>query len=120
MQKNLITIILGSFILLLSSCTSLLPEPYKIDIQQGNKVEQKNLNKLKLGMTSDQVKFVLGTPMLMNGNNNHRWDYIYYLRAGTGDLKKSRIVLYFKDSKLSKIDDSHFVTEPEKPSQKAD
>jgi len=111
MQKNLIIIymaFLGSF---LSGCTSLLPEPHKIDIQQGNQVKQKNLDQLKLGMSREQVKFVLGTPLLKDGFNANRWDYMYYLKSGDGELKKSRIVLYFKGDELSRIDDSHYISE---------
>jgi outer membrane protein assembly factor BamE len=117
MQKNLI-IIYMALGLSLTSCTSLLPEPHKIDIQQGNQVKKEDLDRLKLGMNHEQVKFVLGTPLLMDGFNGNRWDYMYYLKPGKDKLKKSRIVLYFKGDELSKIDDSHYVADKkEKPEQ---
>lgn len=114
MQKNLIII----YMVLswpLISCTSLLPEPHKIDIQQGNQVKQKSLDKLKLGMNGDQIKFLLGTPLLTDGFNNDRWDYIYYLKTGKGELKKSRIVLLFDKGQLKNIDQDHY-----QPKQQAD
>ena len=113
MQKNLI-IIYMALSLTLISCTSVLPEPHKIDIQQGNQVKKADLDKLKLGMNHEQVKFVLGTPLLTDGFNNNRWDYMYWLKSGDGRLKKSRIVLYFKGDILEKIDSSHFVAEKSK------
>ena len=114
MQKNLIiicTAFIGPF---LTGCASLLPEPHKIDIQQGNQVKQEKLDQLKLGMNREQVKFLLGTPLLKDGFNTGRWDYMYYLKPGKGELKKSRIVLYFKGDELSKIDDSHHIVENKK------
>lgn len=109
MQKNLIPIYMTALALALSSCASLLPEPHKIDIQQGNQVKNKDFNKLKLGMNREQVKFVLGTPLLVDGFSADRWDYLYYLKTGKGVLTQSRIVLYFKEDALSAIDDSHYV-----------
>jgi outer membrane protein assembly factor BamE len=121
MQKNLIFIPIVFITLsfsLLTGCESWLPEAHKIDIQQGNKVKKEDLQKLKLGMTRSQVKFVLGTPLLQDGFHNSRWDYMYYLKPGKNELKQSRIVLYFNGDELSKIDDSHFVTEANKPQDK--
>ena len=121
MQKNLIFIPLSFIILssnLLTGCQSWLPEAHKIDIQQGNYVKQEDLDKLKPGMTRNQVKFVLGTPLLRDGFHNNRWDYMYYLKPGKSDLKQSRIVLYFEGDVLSKIDDSHFVAEDKTPQDK--
>ena len=111
MQKNLIIISIVLISLFTTGCVKMLPEAYKIDIQQGNLVKQKNLEKLKLGMTQKQVKFVLGTPLLTDVFNANRWDYIYYLKKGNGKITKSRVVLTFEDGKLSEIDDGHFVAE---------
>lgn len=122
MQKNLINIfVIFSMFLplcLLSGCESWLPEAHKIDIQQGNRIKQKDLDKLKLGMNKKQVKFVLGTPLLRDTFHKNRWDYIFYLKPGEGDVEQSRLVLYFEADELVKIDNSHFVAQDKKSSPK--
>lgn len=73
---------------------------YKIDIQQGNVVTQEMLDKLQPGMTRSQVRFVLGTPLLVDPFRNDRWDYIYTLNK-KGDLVQQRqLKVYFKDDKM--------------------
>lgn len=92
----------------LSGCAILLPDPHKLDIQQGNRVQQKDVNKLELGMSRNQVKFILGTPLLKDGFHGDRWDYIDYYKPGNGEPQQSRLSLIFKGDQLIKIDDSHF------------
>ena len=111
MQKNLIIIYTAILALSLSSCTRLLPEPHKIDIQQGNKVKYKDFSQLKLGMSHEQVKFLLGTPLLVDGFSTGRWDYMHYLKPGKGEPVKSQLVLYFTQGELSTIGDSQYVAE---------
>jgi outer membrane protein assembly factor BamE len=120
MQKNIIIIYMALTGFFITGCASILPEPHKIDIQQGNQVKQKNLHKLKLGMTRAQVRFVLGTPLLMDGFNANRWDYMYYLKSGKGQLKKSRIVLHFEADLLANIDLSHYHPEQHSKAHKHD
>lgn len=107
MRKNLIFISLISAVLV-SGCSYILPEAHKIDIQQGNRVKQSDLEKIQLGMSPNQVKFVLGSPLLQDGFHKNRWDYIFYLKPGKGEIRQSRVSLYFKDGKLVRIDDSEY------------
>lgn len=87
--------------------------PYRPDIQQGNFVSQEMLDQLKAGMTRDQVKFVLGTPMLSDMFHENRWDYPFYLARGNGELTTSRVTVYFKDNKVDHWDGAHLPTEKE-------
>lgn len=116
MQKNLIFIsLISSFIIampLLSGCSSLLPEPHKIDIQQGNRVKAEDLAKIKPGMNKEQVKFVLGTPLLQDTFHLNRWDYLFYLKPGAHDPRQSRVSLFFEGDELVKIDTRQY--QPEK------
>ena len=70
-----------ALVLLLAGCKQVpvLPTltPYKIDVQQGNYVTQDMVEKLKPGMTRSQVKFLLGTPLVVDPFRNDRWDYVY-------------------------------------------
>src|SRR5262249_47982648 len=51
--------------------------PYSPEIPQGNIVTQEMVDKLKLGMTKNQVRFVLGTPLINDPFHPNRWDYVY-------------------------------------------
>jgi len=85
--------------------------PYRPDIQQGNFVSQEMLNQLKVGQTRDQVKFVLGTPLLQDAFHADRWDYPFYLARGNGELTTSRVTVYFKDDKVDHFDGGNLPSE---------
>jgi outer membrane protein assembly factor BamE len=87
--------------------------PYRPDIQQGNFVSSEMLAQLKLGQTRDQVKFILGTPLLTDIFHAQRWDYPFYLARGDGELTTARVTIYFKDDKVVKFDGGNLPTERE-------
>ena len=87
--------------------------PYRPDIQQGNFVSQEMLSQLKLGQTRDQVKFILGTPLLTDAFHADRWDYPFYLARGNGELTTSRVTVFFKDNLVAKIDGGNLPSERE-------
>lgn len=89
---------------LLTGCESWLPRAHKIDIQQGNQVNAEDLDRLKIGMTREQVKYLLGTPLLQDSFHQNRWDYLYYLQPGNQEARQSRISLFFENGTLTKID----------------
>lgn len=78
---------------------------YKPDIQQGNTFNEKQLSQLKIGMTPQQVTFIMGTALLKDAFHKNRWDYIYTIRKGRSKAERRLLTLYFKNDKLSKIDD---------------
>ena len=78
--------------------------PHKIDIQQGNYVTQDMVAKLKPGMSKSQVRFALGTPLIVDPFHTDRWDYIYVLQKGGRVAEQRRIVVVFQDDKLLRID----------------
>jgi outer membrane protein assembly factor BamE len=111
MRKNLIfSLLIATLVssLMLSGCESLLPEPHKLDIQQGNRIKAEDLAKIQLGMTRDQVKYVLGTPMLQDGFHNNRWDYLYYIKPGKDAPRQSRVSLFFDNDRLINIDQQQY------------
>jgi outer membrane protein assembly factor BamE len=101
MRKILIT----SIVLFLSACSV-----YKIDIQQGNVLEPKAIEKLKVGMTKQQVLFIMGDPLLKDPFHASRWDYIHMLTPGGGKTHRKLLTLYFDADSLSRIDDSQLAT----------
>jgi outer membrane protein assembly factor BamE len=87
--------------------------PYRPDIQQGNFVSQEMLNQLKVGQTRDQVRFILGSPLLNDVFHQDRWDYPFYLARGNGELTTSRVTVFFKDDKVERFEGGNLPTERE-------
>ena len=77
---------------------------YKTDIQQGNVISQEQVNKLEPGMSKRQVRYLMGTPMLVDTFHQDRWDYVFTMKKGGGKLVKKRDALYFVDDQLSRIE----------------
>lgn len=69
---------------------------YQINVQQGNKLEPKDVESVKVGMTRNQVRFLLGTPMVTDVFHKERWDYFYYFRAGrSNDPERRWLIVWF-------------------------
>jgi outer membrane protein assembly factor BamE len=94
--------------LLLAACSS-TPDitsrlsPYRIDVRQGNYVTQDMVAKLKPGMSRDQVRFALGTPLVADMFHSDRWDYVYRFQPGRGEAQLRRLVVFFEDGKLVRV-----------------
>jgi len=88
--------------LLLSACaTSSWPtflQPYQMDINQGNIIENDRMAQLKLGMSKEQVRFLLGTPMLDDIFHSNRWDYIYFQKTGKDAPVQRKFAMFFDAS----------------------
>jgi len=78
--------------------------PYKIEIQQGNYISQDLVSQLKPGMSKDQVRFILGTPLLTDIFHAERWDYVYWREASSGKRESRKLALFFEAGKLARID----------------
>jgi outer membrane protein assembly factor BamE len=78
---------------------------YRINIQQGNFLDQGAVDTVKEGMTRSQVRYLLGTPMVADSFNKERWDYIYYLKKGRSrHVDSRRVTVYFEGDKVAKLD----------------
>lgn len=78
--------------------------PYRMDIQQGNFVSQDMVSQLKRGMTRDQVRFVLGTPLVTDIFHANRWDYVYYLDRPGQPRVERRLAVFFDDDRLARLE----------------
>jgi outer membrane protein assembly factor BamE len=83
-----------------SSFLERIPIVYRPDIQQGNIVTQEMVNQLRPGMSKRQVRFLMGTPMLVDVFHGDRWDYVYNMTEGWGETERKRLSLYFQDDQL--------------------
>ena len=88
-----------------SSALDITPylNPYRIDVRQGNLVTQEMAAQLKPGLTKDQVRFILGTPLLTDVFHADRWDYVYRFQAGKGEIQQRRLIVFFADGKLERV-----------------
>ena len=87
--------------LLLSGC---MLTAHKIEMQQGNYVDQEMIDQLRPEMTRSQVRFVLGTPLVADVFHPDRWDYIY-LTGEAGDVERQRrITVVFDGDTLKRIE----------------
>lgn len=86
---------------------------YKMDIRQGNFVTPDMREKLKVGMTKAQVKYVLGTPMISDPFHASRWDYAYLLQHEGKVTEQQRMTLYFVGDNLERIVDGEQPVAPQ-------
>ena len=98
--------LLAAALLALAGCSSISGffEKYTIDIQQGNYVSQEMVSRLKPGMSKEQVRFVMGTPLLTDIFHANRWDYVYYHKIPGGKTVQRKVAVFFKDGKLDHLE----------------
>jgi outer membrane protein assembly factor BamE len=93
--------------------------PYRVDIQQGNFVTKEMVDQLREsmgrpeGVTREQVRFVLGTPLLTDIFHANQWDYVFRLQKKNGEIIASHVTAFFKDGRLVRIDGGDLPTEQE-------
>ena len=115
------TFLLGlllAFVWLLDACV------YKLDIQQGNIIERDKVAQIKIGQTKRQVRYILGTPLVIDTFNQDRWDYFYSLKNYSpenreGTFRQERLTLFFEKGQLSKID-NQLLESPKPPAANPD
>jgi outer membrane protein assembly factor BamE len=109
MRKILITtLVLVGLVLSTHGCSA-----YRIDIRQGNTLEPEVVNSLRVGMSKQQVTFLLGTPLIRDPFHPNRWDYAYTFQPGGGEMTRQHLSLFFEGDELVKIDKSGFTATTE-------
>ncbi len=87
--------------LTLGGCSSLIfPGVYRIQVPQGNVINEEMVAKLKPGMTRRQVRYIMGTPLIEDTFNNNRWDYVYTVRRARKIEEEANISLVFDGDRL--------------------
>jgi outer membrane protein assembly factor BamE len=95
-------------LVMLSACSSVprIPgiTPYRIDIQQGNYISSDMVAQLKPGMSKEQVRLALGTPLLTDIFHADRWDYVYWYERAGAKPEQRKLTVFFEDGKLTRLD----------------
>ncbi|NNC54858.1 MAG: outer membrane protein assembly factor BamE, partial [Pseudomonadales bacterium] len=105
-NKNSRIVVLVALLTVLPACNGFL-KPHKMPIQQGNVITKEMLQKLKVGMKPSQVKYVLGTPLVVDTFDANRWFYLYTLRMPNGDKLRQKLAIVFNDGKLASFDNDY-------------
>lgn len=97
MRRTLIGLLL---LATLAGCSD-FPGVYKINIPQGNNISQETIDQLRPGMTTAQVRYLMGTPLVVDTFSPQRWDYIHTYKKGWDKRTQGHLSLFFIDGKLS-------------------
>lgn len=93
---------------LLAACSSStltsVVKPYRIDVRQGNAITQDMVSRLSPGMSREQVKFIMGSPMLVSIFRSDRWDYVYQYSTGYKPIERRKLALFFSGDKLERVE----------------
>jgi len=102
--KTIITgLAITVFLSTLSACSSWV---FRIDVPQGNFLDEQDVEKLRIGMTKEQVIFVLGNPVIRDSFNKDTFYYVYEMKRGMksrGDDFRKELVINFSSDKISKV-----------------
>ncbi|MDD1613784.1 MAG: outer membrane protein assembly factor BamE [Methylococcaceae bacterium] len=102
MRKSLYYLSLFTSLTLVSCSTILnnLPGVYRLEIQQGNIIDQAMVDQLRPAMNKRQVVYIMGSPMLDNVFHKNRWDYLYSNQPSGEDRVQKQISLFFENDQI--------------------
>ena len=86
--------------------------PYRMEIQQGNYISQEMVAQLKPGLTREQVRFILGTPLVTDIFHANRWDFVFFRERPNGKREQRSLSVIFEDNKLARVIGDLLPTEP--------
>ena len=100
------------FLLLLSVSLSACSLIYRLPTRQGNVLEQKELDKLRVGMTHEQVAYLLGTPLAASPFHADRWDYVAYYKSPRGAVTNRTVTLFFEGDAVTRMEGVAALADP--------
>ena len=79
-------------------------KPFRLDIAQGNYLTSDTLERVRPGMQRQEVRFILGSPLLLDPFHPNRWDYIFRFERGTGEAVTRRVTIHFEGDQVGRIE----------------
>jgi outer membrane protein assembly factor BamE len=122
LQRSAATLLMLGAAFGLTACTSFsnkLPSvesvvsPFKIDIVQGNVVTREQAQALRPGMSREQIRDMLGSPLLTSVFHADRWDYVFTFRRQGQVTQSRRLTVFFKDAGLERFESDELPSEAE-------
>jgi outer membrane protein assembly factor BamE len=78
--------------------------PYKVEVVQGNFISREQVQALQPGMSRDQVRQLLGTPLVSSLFHSDRWDYVFTLRRQGVDPQQRHLAVFFKGDAMERVE----------------
>ncbi|WP_085314463.1 outer membrane protein assembly factor BamE [Derxia lacustris] len=104
---RLASLALAAALVGLSGCG--LITPYRFELQQGNFVSSEMVEQLRAaqasrpeGVTRDQVRLILGSPMIRPLFRQDQWEYVFYNRKSSGEIVERKLTVFFKDDRMQR------------------
>lgn len=110
--KHISYLVILALTIILSGCSGKLFTVHRIDVQQGNALDYDKVEQLRVGMNKEQVRFLMGSPIIIDSFHPDRWDYVYHLIPDYGDTERRHVAVVFEGDIVSNIEKSG-VTKPE-------
>jgi outer membrane protein assembly factor BamE len=79
-------------------------KPHELEVRQGNYIEREKINKLSIGMSREQVKYLLGSPLVVDVLKPNQWGYVYLQGSGGDVAREATLIVIFEDGKVTDID----------------
>jgi outer membrane protein assembly factor BamE len=87
--------------------------PYKVEIVQGNFVSKEQVDALQKGMSTDQVRQILGTPLITSVFHGERWDYVFTLKRQGVAAQQRRLTVFFQNGAMDRVEGDPMPSEAE-------
>lgn len=87
--------------------------PYKVEVVQGNVISREQVEQLKPGMSRQQVRDLLGTPLVASLFHGDRWDYVFTLKRQGMEPQQRRLTVFFKGEALERFEGDTMPSEAE-------
>ncbi|MDP3226388.1 MAG: outer membrane protein assembly factor BamE [Acidovorax sp.] len=113
---------IGASLVALAGCSSFdgasnrlanLVTPYKVDVVQGNFVSREQVQALQPGMSRQQVREILGTPLVTSVFHADRWEYVFTLKRPGEEIQTRKLTVYFAGDVLQRSEGDEMPTETE-------
>jgi len=100
MRRLILLVLVFSTLAFASGCV------YRANISQGNLIKQEDMDQVEVGMTRNQVRFLLGTPLIDDPFHQARWDYVYFIRVGRDPATFKRwVTVVFENDIVVELND---------------
>ncbi len=116
------TLFIGACLTAVAGCSSLdgashrlasIVTPYKVDVVQGNFVSREQIEALQVGMSRQQVRDILGTPLVTSLFHAERWEYVFTIKRPGQEIQTRKLTVFFQGDQLQRFDGDTMPSEAE-------
>ena len=117
-----VTLFIGACLTAVAGCSSLdgasnrlasIVTPYKVDVVQGNFVSREQIEALAPGMSRQQVRDILGTPLVTSLFHTERWEYVFTIKRPGEDIQTRKLTVFFQGDLLQRFEGDPMPSETE-------